>query len=351
MIKIQNLTKYYGSKLALDDISFTVNDGEILGFLGPNGAGKTTTMNIVTGYLSSNSGTVTIDGTEIFDEPIKTKAKIGYLPENPPLYLDMTVWEYLSFMYALKRVKLPKKDHIDEICELVSIFDVKKRRLKNLSKGYCQRVGFAQALLGNPDVLILDEPTSGLDPQQIIEIRKLIRRLRQKHTIILSSHILSEVQESCDRVVVIHKGRLIADSTTKELRHSVTLKPSLLARIEAPAEAAKTLLNNLQGVTRVIRNDSAEPGCFDWEIEAQPGVDVRRELFLELAKKSWILFELQSRSLSLEDVFLSLIEKTDDPDKNTADDPDKNAADDSDKNTANDSDKSTAGDEEADTSC
>ena len=197
MIEVKNLKKRYGNKLAVNDVSFTVENGEILGFLGPNGAGKSTTMNIITGYLSSTEGTVTIDGCEILEDPIGAKSKIGYLPEFPPLYPDMTVIKYLEFMYDLKKVKLPKKAHIAEVCDLVKITHVKDRVIKNLSKGYKQRVGLAQALLGNPELLILDEPTVGLDPKQIIEIRNLIKSLGKKHTVILSSHVLPEVQATC----------------------------------------------------------------------------------------------------------------------------------------------------------
>ena len=204
MIEVQGLTKRYGSKVAVDDISFTVNKGEILGFLGPNGAGKSTTMNILTGYLSSNIGSVKIGEYDILEDPMKAKAKIGYLPENPPLYMDMTVKEYLDFVYDLKKVKIPRKRHIDEICGIVKITDVYNRIIKNLSKGYKQRVGLAQALVGNPEVLILDEPTVGLDPKQIIDIRKLIKDLGKKHTVILSSHILPEIQAVCDRVIIIN---------------------------------------------------------------------------------------------------------------------------------------------------
>ena len=210
MIEVNNVTKYYGSKKVLDNISFSVNKGEILGFLGPNGAGKSTTMNIITGYISSSEGEVLIDSYDILKYPLKAKAKIGYLPEIPPLYLDMTVKDYLSFMFDLKKVKEPKQEHINEICELVRIDDVYNRIIKHLSKGYRQRVGLAQALLGYPAVIILDEPTVGLDPKQIIEIRDLIKGLKDRHTVILSSHILSEIQAVCDRVLVINKGKIVA---------------------------------------------------------------------------------------------------------------------------------------------
>ena len=204
MVEVKNLTKYYGSIKAVDDISFTVEPGEVLGFLGPNGAGKSTTMNMITGYLSSTSGTVTVDGHEILENPKEAKSKIGYLPEIPPLYIDMTVKKYLEFMFDLKKVKLPKKEHINEVMRLVHISEQSERIIKHLSKGYRQRVGLAQALLGNPPVIILDEPTVGLDPKQIIEIRNLIKSLGKKHTVIFSSHVLSEVSEICDRIIFKH---------------------------------------------------------------------------------------------------------------------------------------------------
>ena len=221
MVEVKNLTKCYGSIKAVDNISFTVENGEVLGFLGPNGAGKSTTMNMITGYISSTSGTVTIDGVDILEDPKEAKTKIGYLPEMPPLYVDMTVRKYLEFMFDLKKVKLPKKEHIEEVMRLVRITEQSERVIKNLSKGYRQRVGFAQALLGNPPVLILDEPTVGLDPKQIIEIRKLIKSLGQKHTVIFSSHVLSEISATCDRIIVISKGKIVADAKTDELSTAV----------------------------------------------------------------------------------------------------------------------------------
>ena len=234
MIEVQGLTKRYGSKVAVDDISFTVNKGEILGFLGPNGAGKSTTMNILTGYLSSNIGSVKIGEYDILEDPMKAKAKIGYLPENPPLYMDMTVKEYLDFVYDLKKVKIPRKRHIDEICGIVKITDVYNRIIKNLSKGYKQRVGLAQALVGNPEVLILDEPTVGLDPKQIIDIRKLIKDLGKKHTVILSSHILPEIQAVCDRVIIINRGRIVADDTAENLSATMSTDHRHLTRLYQP---------------------------------------------------------------------------------------------------------------------
>ena len=217
MIEVKHLTKQYGDKLAVNDISFTVEDGEILGLLGPNGAGKSTTMNMLTGYISSTSGQALINGIDILEDPIKAKAQIGYLPELPPLYLDMTVMGYLNFVYDLKKCKLPRRSHLKDVCNLCRISDVSGRVIKHLSKGYRQRVGLAQALINNPPILILDEPTVGLDPKQIIEIRTLVKKLGKKHTVILSSHILTEVQEVCDRVVIINHGQIAANDTIDNL--------------------------------------------------------------------------------------------------------------------------------------
>lgn len=310
MIEVKNLTKAYGNKKAVDNISFTVNDGEILGFLGPNGAGKSTTMNIITGYTSATDGQVTINGAEIFDDPIGAKKQIGYLPEQPPLYLDMTVKEYLSFLFDLKKVKLPKKKHIEEICGLVGITDVYTRLIKNLSKGYRQRVGLAQALLGNPSVLILDEPTVGLDPKQIIEIRNLIKSLGKQYTIILSSHILPEVQATCERVIVINKGKIIADDTPDNLAHSMSADHKLTIRVDGPEEEVSKLLSGLPGMVAVHklgqRESDGKANVYEYSLEAEPGVDVRRELFRRLADRNWPLLALGSSELSLEDIFLQL---------------------------------------------
>jgi ABC-2 type transport system ATP-binding protein len=306
MIEVKNLTKRYGSKLAVNDISFSVNDGEILGFLGPNGAGKSTTMNIITGYSSSTAGTVTIAGSEILADPLKAKANIGYLPEHPPLYQDMTVKEYLSFMYDLKKVRLVKWKHIDEVCHLVGISEVFPRMIKNLSKGYQQRVGLAQAILGNPGVLVLDEPTVGLDPKQIIEIRKLIKDLGKKHTVILSSHILPEVQATCERVIVINKGKIIADGTPDNLSKAMSTDHKLTARIDGPEDAVYELLCKLPRIVRVDKLGQREEGVFDFTLEAETGADIRRELFSRLAGRSWPLLGLRGGERSLEDIFLQL---------------------------------------------
>ncbi len=306
MLEVKNLTKAYGEKRAVDDITFTVNRGEILGFLGPNGAGKSTTMNIITGYLSSSEGTVTVDGHDILGDPIKAKAKIGYLPEHPPLYLDMTVREYLDFMFDLKKCKLPKKAHIAEICELVKITDVYQRIIKNLSKGYRQRVGLAQALLGNPDLLILDEPTVGLDPKQIIEIRGLIKKLGEKHTVILSSHILPEVQAVCERVIVINKGKLVADDTPDNLSHAMSTDHKLTVRVDGPEDGVYQLLRGLPSMVEVQKLGVREGSAYEYSLEAEPEADVRREMFKRLADRGWPILALRSSELSLEDIFLSL---------------------------------------------
>ena len=236
MIEVVNLTKRYGDKKAVNNISFKAEDGEILGFLGPNGAGKSTTMNILTGYISCTDGKALIDGIDILEDPVKAKKQIGYLPEIPPLYVDMTVKEYLSFIYDLKKCKLPKISHLKDICQLVKIEHVYNRMIKNLSKGYRQRVGLAQALVGNPKTLILDEPTVGLDPNQIIEIRTLIKKLGKNHTVILSSHILSEVQAVCDKIVVINDGKIVANDTEENLSMKLTGENKLSAKIEGESE-------------------------------------------------------------------------------------------------------------------
>ncbi len=307
MIEVKNIVKKYGDKYAVNDISFTVETGEIVGFLGPNGAGKSTTMNILTGYLSANSGTAVIDGIDILENPTEAKRLIGFLPEQPPLYMDMTVKEYLNFVYDLKGCKFPRKEHLQEICELIKIEDVYNRMIKNLSKGYRQRVGFAQALVGNPPVLILDEPTVGLDPRQIIEIRNLISRLGKKHTVILSTHILQEVQSVCDRIIVINKGRLVADGNTDTLTYKTAGNRKLIARIAGGKTEVKKALRAMDGVLFVDEVAVKEQGTCDFLIESQPSVDIRKPLFRMLSEKGWVLMGLKSMDMSLEDVFVSLI--------------------------------------------
>ncbi len=306
MIEVRNLTKRYGSNVALDDISFSVEEGTVLGFLGPNGAGKSTTMNIITGYLSASDGSVTVDGLDTLEHPNEVKRKIGYLPEQPPLYQDMTVKEYLNFMYELKKVTLPKKKHLDEICSLVKIENVYGRLIANLSKGYRQRVGIAQALLGNPPVLILDEPTVGLDPKQIIEIRNLVQNLGRSHTVILSSHILPEVQAVCERVVVINNGRLVADGTPDNLSQEMTGNHKLIVRMAGREQEIRSGLLGLSRVKEVASLGSKEPGACDFSVEAEPGVDLRRDLFALASRSGWPILGLKNNDLTLEDVFLRL---------------------------------------------
>lgn len=301
MVEVKNLTKSYGDIKAVDDISFTVDRGEILGFLGPNGAGKSTTMNIITGYLSSSSGTVTVDGSEILENPRETKSKIGYLPEIPPLYPDMTVKAYLEFMYDIKRVKLPKDEHIKEVMSIVKILDVQDRLIKNLSKGYKQRVGFAQALLGNPPVLILDEPTVGLDPKQIIEIRNLIRGLGKKHTVIFSSHVLSEVSAICDRIIVISNGKIVADSKTNELSTVLSGKGQLMLEVEGSTSTISSAINEVYGVKKVT-----QAGTNRYTVDYDSTIDIRRGVFKALAKADCAILEMKSGGMTLEESFLHL---------------------------------------------
>lgn len=306
MIEVINLSKHYGDKKAVNNISFKANDGEILGFLGPNGAGKSTTMNILTGYISSTEGKALINGIDILEEPIKAKANIGYLPEQPPLYPDMTVKEYLRFIYDLKKCKLPRNTHLDDICKLVKIDDVFNRIIKNLSKGYKQRVGLAQALVGNPDVLILDEPTVGLDPNQIIEIRNLIKKLGKNHTVVLSSHILPEVQAVCDRIVVINNGNIVADDTEENLSKALSADHKLIATIDGPVKEVMKAIGSIHGVVKVELNKEFEKDVNEIRIEAKEGVDIRRELFSTIASHNWYIIGLKTSELSLEDIFLKL---------------------------------------------
>lgn len=306
MIEVKNLSKSYGSKLAVDGISFTAGESEILGFLGPNGAGKSTTMNMLTGYLSSSGGQALINGVDILEDPVRAKRDIGYLPELPPLYLDMTVMEYLNFVYDLKKCKLPRKSHLNEICSLVKITDVSRRVIRNLSKGYKQRVGLAQALVGNPKVLILDEPTVGLDPKQIIEIRTLIKKLGRNHTVILSSHILSEVQAVCDKIVVIDKGKLVANDTTEHLSHNLSADHKLTVQIEGPTKEVKALLEQIPEMQEVHLNRTIDKTIGEYELNAVEGCDIRREVFKRMAARNYPILLMRSSELTLEEIFLKL---------------------------------------------
>lgn len=308
MVEVKNLVKKYGDQTAVDNVSFTAETGEILGFLGPNGAGKSTTMNIITGYISSTSGTVTIDGCEILEDPAGAKSKIGYLPEIPPLYVDMTVRKYLEFMFNLKKVRLPKKEHIDEVCTVAKIRDVQNRLIKNLSKGYRQRVGLAQALLGNPPVLILDEPTVGLDPKQIIEMRNLIKGLGKKHTVILSSHVLSEVQATCDRVVIINRGKIVADSKTSSLSNTLSSSNNILLRVIGSPSVVMSALKAVEGVVKVEKGVEVSDNCYEYAVCADKNTDPSKSIFYAMAKNNTPIVLMRGNELSLEEAFLKLTE-------------------------------------------
>lgn len=310
-IEVKNLTKRYGHSKAVDDISFEIKEGEIVGFLGPNGAGKTTTMNILTGYLSASEGEAKIGGKDILEEPFEVKKQIGYLPEQPPLYHQMTVTEYLNFIYDLKKVKLPRNEHIESICRLVRIDNVANRVISNLSKGYKQRVGIAQALIGNPPVLILDEPTVGLDPKQIIEIRTLIKRLGESHTVILSSHILSEVQAVCDRIIIINNGKIVADSSAQELTNQFGSLKNLSVRIGTSDEAAAyRMLSKIPGAEKVETSGCKEKGSFDFIVRTEDGADLRNEIAKRVLERGWSLLTIRAQEATLEEIFIGLVNKT-----------------------------------------
>jgi len=310
MIEINNLVKRYGDIKAVNGISFTVNDGEVLGFLGPNGAGKSTTMNIITGYLSSTSGTVKVNGHDILEEPDEAKKCIGYLPEMPPLYFDMTVLEYLSFICDLKKVpKKERKEQLASILSMVKLVDMADRLIGNLSKGYKQRVGIAQALVGNPDILILDEPTVGLDPNQILEIRKLIRKLAQSHTVILSSHILSEVQAVCDRVVIINKGKVAAIDTITDLSTKLSGSTKLSLSFKGPEKDVINKIKSIPGVnevTSVVSNTEASIHQVEITADSDSKSDVRSSIFYVMSKGGWPMLEFRSLDPTLEEIFLSI---------------------------------------------
>lgn len=309
MIEVKNLVKKYGPKSAVDNISFSVRSGEILGLLGPNGAGKSTTMNIMTGYLSATSGSVTIAGHDILDNPKEAKKHIGYLPEIPPLYTDMTVMEYLDFVYDLKGVKEKKKSkHLNEILETVKITQVKDRVIANLSKGYKQRVGLAQAMVGNPEVLILDEPTVGLDPMQIIEIRSVIKKLSKNHTVILSSHILQEIQAICDRVVIINGGKVAAIDTPKNLANAISNENKFMLRVVGSERSILDVLQSVQGIRNIKSLGRKEKDSIDFIIETAPNVEVRAEIFTAMAKENMPILSMQTVDMSLEDIFIEVTE-------------------------------------------
>lgn len=317
MIKAQNLVKRYGNNYALNDVSFEIGEGEIVGLLGPNGAGKSTAMNILTGYLSATSGVASVNGIDMLEDPIEAKRNIGFLPEQPPLYPEMTVMEYLNFVYELKGVKLEKDKHLTEIISSVRLFDVKDRLIKNLSKGYKQRVGIAQALIGNPKVIIFDEPTVGLDPKQIIEVRNLIRSLAREHTVILSTHILAEVQAVCERVIIINKGKIIADEKTADLTKTIEDGYRYRIKICGPQKEIEAALGSARGVKSVTMTGERDQDSYAYVVESERGVDVRKTIFNICADKRWAILGMSPVGTDLESIFIRLVdnsEKTGKPD-------------------------------------
>lgn len=318
MIEVCDLTKRYGNHIAVDHLSFKVEKGQIYGFLGPNGAGKSTTMNIITGYLAASEGTVTIDGHDVQQDPEGAKKCIGYLPELPPLYMDMTVKEYLYFAAELKKVpKAERREQVEQVMDMTGITDMQDRLIKNLSKGYRQRVGLAQALLGSPEVLILDEPSVGLDPKQIIEIRDLIRKLGKDHTIILSSHILSEVSAVCDHIMIISHGKLVASDSPEGLQRLMSGAEELNLTVKGSYEALQEAVASLPGIQELVRLDGTpkggSDGCCNVLIKTEKGQDIREELFYLLAEKRLPVLSMTLSERSLEDIFLQLTEEAPQP--------------------------------------
>lgn len=307
MIEVRNLVKKYGNHLAVDHLNFTVESGQIYGFLGPNGAGKSTTMNIMTGYLGATEGEVLINGHNILDEPEAAKHFIGYLPEMPPLYVDMKVREYLTFVAELKKIpKAEREEQIDKVIHMVQLGDVEERLIRNLSKGYKQRVGLAQAILGFPEIIILDEPTVGLDPKQIIEIRQLIRELAKGHTVILSSHILAEIQEVCDYIMIISKGHLVASDTPENLEKALSNQRQTELVAKGEMEKVQQILEGLEGIQKVEVTEGKEEGTTRVTFTSNPGTDSKEELFYAFAEAKCPLLQIVDSQTSLEDVFLEL---------------------------------------------
>lgn len=306
MITVENLSKRYATKTAIEGMSFQVEKGEILGFLGPNGAGKTTTMRIITGYMPASEGTVRVDGYDVFDNPLDVRRRIGYLPENPPLYLEMTVMGYLRFVAKIKGVPKDKiHQEVARVMERASIADVKERIIAKLSKGYKQRVGIAQALLNDPPVLILDEPTIGLDPKQIHEVRELVKDLAGQHTVVLSTHILPEVEQTCHRVIIIDRGKIVAVDTPQNLRLQLQGAERVSLEVQGPPSEIISKLKAMPGVVsvqKIAENDSRHR----FQVEGELRKDIRSDLARTIVQNGWGLYELQSATMSLEDIFLKL---------------------------------------------
>ncbi len=308
MIEVKDLVKNYGTKNALDGISFSIEKGEVVGLLGPNGAGKSTAMNIITGCLSSTYGEVKIAGIDMFEDPDDAKKLIGFLPEQPPLYPDMTVDEYLGFVFELKRCKENRKEHLDGIKRTTKITEVSSRLIRNLSKGYRQRVGIAQALIGDPPIIIFDEPTVGLDPKQIIEIRNLIRNLGKNHTVILSTHILSEIQSVCDRVIILNEGKIVADEKTDRISDAVRAGNRYTLKICGPQRETAAALREIQGITRVDVLGERDGDAYTFAVESEPGVDIRKPVFFAMSRQGRAIIGMESAQANLEDVFVRLTE-------------------------------------------
>ena len=311
MIKAQNLVKRYGSNYALNDVSFEIGKGEIVGLLGPNGAGKSTAMNILTGYLSATSGTVYINGIDMLEDPIGAKKNIGYLPEMPPLYPEMTVMEYLNFVYDLKSCALDRDAHLNEIISVVKLTEVKNRLIRNLSKGNKQRVGIAQALIGDPKVVIFDEPTVGLDPKQILAVRSLLRTLAKRHTVILSTHILAEVQAVCERVIIINKGKIIADERTEDIVRTIEDGYKYRVKICGGTADVEGALKNLTGVRSVEPTGERDLDSYAYIVESVRNTDVRKSIFALCVKNGWEIIGMEPYGTDLESVFIRLVDRSD----------------------------------------
>ena len=318
MVKVEHLVKRYGQNYALNDISFEIGEGEIVGLLGPNGAGKSTTMNILTGFLSSTSGTAKIGGIDILEDPISAKRMIGFLPEQPPLYQDMTVFEYLNFVFDLKGCEFDRAKHLQEIMEVVKLSEVKSRLIRNLSKGYKQRVGIAEALVGDPKIIVFDEPTVGLDPKQILEVRNLIRTLSKHHTVILSTHILAEVQAVCERVIIINQGKIIADEKTSELTRVIEEGFHYQIKICGPQREVLAAVEKVRGVKSVTATGERDSDAYAYVVESDKGIDVRKPLFSLCASRSWPIIGLNPVGTDLESIFIRLVDRA-----NGAEEPQK----------------------------
>lgn len=311
MVKVENLVKRFGSTYALNDVSFEIGEGEIVGLLGPNGAGKSTAMNILTGYLSATSGSVTVGGIDMIEDPIGAKRLIGFLPEQPPLYPEMTVMEYLNFVYELKGCEFDREAHLDEIVAVTKLGEVKDRLIANLSKGNKQRVGIAQALIGDPKVVIFDEPTVGLDPKQILAVRNLLRTLAKRHTVILSTHILAEVQAVCERVIIINKGKIIADERTEDIVREIEDGYRYRVKICGPEREVVNTLSRLNGMKSVESTGDRDMDSYSFIFESDKGVDLRKAVFNACSQRGWAIIGLEAVGTDLETVFIRLVDRSD----------------------------------------